>query len=115
MSINTTKESVYRLQKNSVSDAMALQRASLAAYSPTSKSATYQTGVKRKAREAAIMAPTTKEQSEALQDLLEMDSTQYTGEPLSAAEVLARKMLIIMQSLRRAQNIELASTEKDIA
>ena len=46
MSINTTKESVYRLQKNSVSDAMALQRASLAAYSPTSKSATYQTGVK---------------------------------------------------------------------
>lgn len=113
MALTTTRDGVSNLRYDNI-----VRKARSVGFKPTSERDVYLTSSKRKAREAAIMAPTPKEQRAALVKLIgQKGSTKYTGQPVSPERVLAQKMASLLDNLRKKQqqmNID-APSQKGIA
>ena len=99
MALTTTRDGVSNLRYQDI-----MKKAQLVGFTPTSERDVYLTSSKRKAREAAIMAPTPKEQRDALVKLMgQKGSTKYTGQPVSPDRDLAQKMSLLIERLRKRQ------------
>jgi len=113
MALNATRDGVSNLRYQDI-----VKKAKLVGFTPTSQSTVQLISSKRKAREHAIGLPTPKEQRAALVKLIgQKGSTKYTGQPVSPDRVLAQKMSLLIERLRKRQkemNID-APSQKGIA